>query len=106
MRAGLLIPIVLSLSLLGSYLSALDWQHLVLFLGLGVIGCGLKLYEWPRPPFVIGLALGGIAEVSLFQALTIWGTSFFLRPVSLILMAMIGFSIVFYLWHRRVPGGR
>jgi TctA family transporter len=103
-RAGLLIPLVLSLSLLGSYLSALDWQHLLVFLVLGVFGYGLKHFGWPRPPFVIGLALGGIAEVSLFQALAIWGGSFFLRPVSLVLMAMIALSIMFYLWRRRGAG--
>ena len=99
-RAGLLIPLVLSLSLLGSYLSALDWQHLVVFLVLGVFGYGLKHFGWPRPPFVIGLALGGLAEVSLFQALAIWGGSFFLRPVSLVLMTMIALSILFYMWRR------
>jgi TctA family transporter len=99
-RVGLLIPLVLSLSLLGSYLSALDWQHLVVLLVLGVFGYGLKHFGWPRPPFVIGLALGGIAEVSLFQALAIWGGSFFLRPVSLVLMTMIALSILFYMWRR------
>jgi len=103
-RAGLLIPLVLSLSLLGSYLSALDWQHLLVFLVLGVLGYGLKHFDWPRPPFVIGLALGGIAEVSLFQALAIWGGTFFLRPVSLVLLAMIALSVLFYLWHRRRSG--
>jgi TctA family transporter len=103
-RAGLLIPLVFSLSLLGSYLSALDWQHLLVFLVLGVFGYGLKHFGWPRPPFVIGLALGGIAEVSLFQALAIWGGWFFLRPVSLVLMAMIALSIMFYLGRRRGAG--
>jgi putative tricarboxylic transport membrane protein len=103
-RVGLLIPLVLSLSILGSYLSALDWQHLLVFLALGIFGYGLKYFGWPRPPFVIGLALGGIAEVSLFQALAIWGGSFFLRPVSLVLMMMIVLSILIYLWRRRSSG--
>lgn len=100
LRAGPLIPIILSLSLLGSFLSALDWQHLVIFMVLGIFGYGLKYFDWPRSPFVIGLALGGIAEVSLFQALAIWGVSFFGRPLSIVLLAMIFLSVVFY-WIRR-----
>jgi TctA family transporter len=36
-------------------------------------------------PFVIGLVLGPIMELSLHQALTIWGPSFVLRPVALLL---------------------
>ena len=42
-----------------------------------------------RAPFVIGLVLGGKAEASLHQALQLWGFSFFLRPLSLVLIAMI-----------------
>jgi TctA family transporter len=103
--AGLLIPVVLSLSLLGSYLSAMNWQHLLLFLVLGGFGYALKVFGWPRPPLVIGLALGGIAEVSLFQALAIWGGAFFLRPVSLVLLALIGATITLYVWRRRRSGG-
>lgn len=99
-RAAPLIPVILSLSLLGSYLSALNWQHLLVFLALGIFGYALKQFEWPRAPFVIGLALGGIAEVSLFQALALWGGSFFMRPLSLVLLAMIALSIVFYWWRR------
>jgi TctA family transporter len=101
----LLIPVVLSLSLLGSYLSAMNWQHLLLFLVLGGFGYALKVFGWPRPPLVIGLALGGIAEVSLFQALAIWGGAFFLRPVSLVLLALIGATITLYVWRRRRSGG-
>ena len=103
--AGLLIPVVLALSLLGSYLSAMSWQHLLLFLMLGALGYGLKVFGWPRPPLVIGLALGGIAEVSLFQAIAIWGGAFFLRPVSLALLVLIGATIALYVWRRRQSGG-
>ena len=80
--------------------------------GLGValsllclLGYGLKRFDWPRPPFVIGLVLGGIAEVSFHQALAIWGPAFFLRPISLILLALIIASIGFYFWRRARAGG-
>ncbi len=59
---------------------------LVLF---SAIGYGFLRADWPRAPFVIGLVLGGKAEESLNQALQLWGYSFFLRPISLVLIAMI-----------------
>jgi TctA family transporter len=52
-------------------------------------------------PFVIGVILGKIAEDSLLKALAIFGFEFFLRPLSLVLIAMIIGSIVFYFWRAR-----
>jgi putative tricarboxylic transport membrane protein len=63
-----------------------------------------RRHSWPRPPFVIGVVLGPVAEDSLHKALAIWGPSFFLRPISLVLIAMIIGSIAFYIWRTRKEG--
>jgi putative tricarboxylic transport membrane protein len=42
--------------------------------------------------------LGRISEESLHKALGLWGWQFFLRPLSLILIAMIIFTIAFAVW--------
>ena len=109
LRGGLLIPIVFCLAVLGSLLSSGSWHHLIILTAFGVLGYGLKRYDWPRPPFVIGIVLGSIAENSLSQAMSIWGFSFFLRPGALILVSMILASIGFYFWRqskfRRLPHG-
>ena len=97
-RGGMLIPFVIMLALLGAYLSTAVWQNMVLLGVLGVLGYFLRKYGWPRPPFVIGLVLGPIAEDSLHKALLIWGPTFFLRPLSLLLIALILASIGFYFW--------
>lgn len=102
-RGGLLIPFVFLLALLGSYLSHASWENMVLMLGIGIIGYLLKRFDWPRPPFVIGLVLGGIAEESLHKALNIWGPTFFMRPLSLVFIGLIIGSIVFYIWRQRQP---
>jgi TctA family transporter len=88
-RGGLLIPCVLLMAVLGSYLSRGHWENLVVIVVLGFVGYGLKRFKWPRPPFVIGLVLGPIAESSLHKALDLWGPAFLLRPISLILIAII-----------------
>ncbi len=85
---------------LGSYLSHGAWENMLLILLFGLLGYGLKETGWPRPPFVIGLVLGPIAEVSLHQAMAIWGPAFLMRPLSLVFLALIGGSIAFYLWRR------
>jgi len=103
-RGGLLIPFVITLAFLGAFLSHAAWENIVLLCGLGVLGYFLKKYRWPRPPFVIGLVLGPIAENSLHKALAIWGPSFFLRPLSLIFIALIFGSIGVYFWRVRKNG--
>lgn len=105
-RGGLLIPFVITLAFLGSYLSHSAWQNIVILCALGVFGYFLKRNGWPRPPFVIGLVLGPIAEDSFHKALAIWGPSFFLRPMSLVMIALIVASIGFYFWRNRRMAGR
>lgn len=105
-RGGRLIPFVLLLAFLGAYLSHAAWENIALMCGLGLLGYMLKKYKWPRPPFVIGLVLGPIAEDSLHKALALWGPSFFLRPQSLVLLALIVASIAWYLWRQRGNNGR
>jgi putative tricarboxylic transport membrane protein len=104
LRTGLLVPFVIALSLLGSYLGAGAWQNFVLVLGLGALGWLFKKYDWPRPPFVIGIVLGPLAETSFHKAMAIWGPSFLLRPLSLVLVAIIVATIALYMtraWRRK-----
>lgn len=96
-RGALLIPFVLVLAYLGTYLADASWENMVLLFFMGVLGYYLKKYRWPRPPFVIGLVLGSVAEDSIHKALAIWGPTFFLRPLSLVLIALIILTIVFYI---------
>jgi len=97
-RGALLIPFVIVLAFLGSFLSEQHWQNMALLVGIGVLGYFLKKFGWPRPPFVIGLVLGAIAEDSIHKALAIWGPTFFLRPLSLVFIALIVLTIGAYIW--------
>lgn len=94
LRVSLLLPFIIVLSFLGALIAGGAWQNLLLLAGLGAIGHLLKTYDWPRPPFVVGIVLGPIAEVSHYQAMTIWGPAFLLRPVALCLLALIAATII------------
>ena len=101
MKASFLIPYVLVFALLGCYLYGGIWQNLILVLVMGSLGYLFKRHDWPRAPFIIGVILGKIAEDSLQKAIGLFGASFFWRPISLILIAMILASVGFYLWRSR-----
>lgn len=97
-RASLLIPFVLALTFLGAFLSHMAWENMALLVILGFIGYFLKKYDWPRPPFVIGLILGPIAEDSFHKAMALWGPSFMLRPGAIVMSTLIVLSIGVYIW--------
>jgi TctA family transporter len=93
LRSSLLVPCVFVLAMLGCYLSSNNWENILLLLGLGSIGYTFKRCGWPRSPFIIGIVLGSTAEQSFHKALAIWGPVFLLRPISLVLIALICASI-------------
>jgi TctA family transporter len=80
---------------------------MILLVGLGLLGYGLKRCEWPRAPFVIGLILGPIMDISLHQSLAIWGPAFVLRPIALCLaLATIATVVTSLRSHARRKGDR
>lgn len=95
LRGGVLIPIVLIVTILGTLLAKGQWENLIMLAMLSVIGYGLLKYDWPRPPFAIGIVLGKIAEDSLHKAWALWRWDFFTRPLSVVLMALIVATIAY-----------
>jgi TctA family transporter len=73
---------------------------------LSVIGYLLLKFDWPRPPFAIGLVLGRIAEESLHKALNLWGLDFFLRPLSMLLTSIIVLTIAFAVYKNATTGSK
>lgn len=97
LRGSVLFPFTVGLIIVGTYLASFSREHLMLLAVFATAGLALKFHDWPRGPFIVGLALGAIAENSLFQALDIWGPAFFLRPTSLVLEGLILLTVLVYL---------
>lgn len=82
----LLFPIVVVLCATGVYVSSNSYFDMVVMLAFGVLGYGMKKFNFPVAPLLIGFILGPIVEVGLRQSLIVSHGSvaiFFERPVSL-----------------------
>lgn len=104
LRVGLLVPFVMLLTLVGAYLGSGDPESLILLMAIGMLAYGLKRCEWPRAPFVIGLVLGPVMDISLHQSLAIWGWRFVLRPLAIGLAITTVATIVISLRRSRARG--
>jgi putative tricarboxylic transport membrane protein len=102
----MLVPFIVVLAVIGAYINEGQWENLLILVGLSAIGYGLLRFEWPRAPFVIGLVLGRISEESLNKALGLWGLSFFTRPLSLVLIALIVLTIAYAVYRNVRPSHR
>jgi putative tricarboxylic transport membrane protein len=95
----ILIPIILMLSLIGSYAIRTNIYDVYLMVGLGLSVFLLTKLGFHPGPIGLGLILGPIVEPALVQSLALsrassWQAVFFTRPLSMVLIAMVVASIV------------
>ena len=64
-----LVPSIAMITLLGTYALRNSLTDVLIMLGLGVLGFTLKQVGLESPPIVLGLILGGIAEVGFVQSM-------------------------------------
>ena len=88
-RGGLLIPFLMLFIFLGSFTAHNSINDIVCTIIFGTLGYFMVLFKWPRPPFVLGLVLGGIAENNLWISTSAYGPSWMLQPTILVLFAII-----------------
>ena len=54
----------------------------------GALGWVLQRLDWPRPPLILGLVLGPLAENRLFLSTDNYGLAWLWRPGVLLLIAL------------------
>ena len=91
-----LVPVILPISLVGAYALNSSMYDVIVAALFGVVGYLMLRLDYPRLPLVIALFLGQIMEVNFRQSLMIaqgdW-TTFFVRPISLVLFLLILLSL-------------
>jgi putative tricarboxylic transport membrane protein len=69
--SGILYPLIIAISVLGTFAINASMVELYLVLFFGVLGYVFDKVEIPIPPLVLSLVLAGILEQSFRQALTL-----------------------------------
>ena len=89
----ILMPIIVSLTVVGAYASRTNLFDVKLMLVFGVIGFILRKLNFPLAPLTLGLILGGSADINFRQSLTMKG-SVLTRVVGDILIIVVLYSLI------------
>lgn len=101
----ILVPLVLILAAIGAYNTHNALGDLIVAAIFGFVGYAMKKLEWPRPVLIIGLVLAKITEKNLLLSLRLYHEAFFLRPITLGLIAIVVLTIFLTLRGRRMQKG-
>jgi putative tricarboxylic transport membrane protein len=94
-RGSLIIPLILLLIYLGAFAEKNAFEDMIIVLLFGGLGWIMEKLEWPRPPVLLGLVLGPLAENRLFLATDNYGLSWIWRPGVLIIFAVTLVGILY-----------
>ena len=102
-RGTLLAPFIMILVYVGAFAEKNVFEDLGVVLAFGALGWIMSKLDWPRPPLLLGLVLGPLAENRLFLATDNYGLGWLLRPGVLIILAIIvaGLAVPFVQQLRR-----
>jgi putative tricarboxylic transport membrane protein len=97
----ILLPLILVLSVVGTYAINNNPVDVYLMLGFGVLGYFLKRYGYQVGPVILGIILGPLMETSYRQAMISAGDDvarfageFFTSPLSAVILAALVFTVV------------
>jgi TctA family transporter len=100
-RGGIIIPLILVLIYLGAYAEKNAFADMVVVLVFGALGWVMEKMEWPRPPVLLGLVLGPLAENRLFLSTDNYGLNWTSRPGVIIIFAITLFGILYPVYKSR-----
>src|SRR5690606_17699394 len=92
-----LVPLVMALSILGSYAITTNLAAPLTFLVFAIIGWLMRRYGYPVAAAVVGLLLGSMTEGAMIRTLQISGSdpSYLLqRPIAMVFFALLIASLV------------
>ena len=104
----IIVPMTLILCVSASYAAHYVWWDVLTFLSFSVLGYFMKLFDWPRPPLLVAVVLGGQLEGYLWLSNARYGWTWLLQPGVLAILALVIFTLVvpIYKRYRRGQGAR
>jgi len=100
-RISAIVPFILAFALLGSFLATNNFGDLIVTFIFGLVGYGMKVFKYPRGPMTLGIVLGKLSENYLHLSLNLYGIYFLVRPITLVLMAIIVVTVLYQLHRNR-----
>ncbi|MCC5883966.1 MAG: tripartite tricarboxylate transporter permease [Halomonas sp.] len=97
MPRPLLLSLILIFCMIGVYGMSFSVFDLLLLLGFGLLGLGMRLFGFPAAPLILALILGAIMEESMRRALQISGgdwSIFIDKPISMWLLIIAALSLI------------
>lgn len=90
LQANLMVPMVLSVCVVGAYAVRGRIEDVLIAAGFGVLGYLMDKYRYSRANLVIGMVLATMIERNLHISLTLHGNDFLLdRPIALALLIFV-----------------
>jgi TctA family transporter len=89
-----IVPMTLVLCVSSSYAAHYIWYDIITFLVFSAIGYLMKLFDWPRPPFLVAVVLGGQFERYLWLSNARFGWDWLTHPGVLAIFALIVLTLV------------
>lgn len=92
-----LMPVVFVLCVIGAYAVESRAFDIVIMVVFGILGYAMQEMDYPVAPMVLGIILGDILDKNLRRSLVLTDgdlVPFFTRPISLVLIVLIVFSLV------------
>jgi TctA family transporter len=84
-----LYPVIVAIIFIAAYVGAETMLDLVTVIVMGFIGLFMNRFGYSRPAFALGFVMGELFEYYFFRSVLTAGRLFFLRPVCLIMVAIL-----------------
>jgi hypothetical protein len=91
LRPQLMLPVIVPIIFIAAFQGSRDFGDLLMVLLFGVCGWVMTRLGWP--PLILGLVLGSTFERYLFISTEIYGARWLLRPVVLVILALIAWAL-------------
>ncbi len=101
LRPSLMIPVILAMAVIGSFAAASRFEDVLIMLAFGTFGYFMRSAGWPRPPLLLGLVLGPIAERYMWTSVQLYGAEFLLRPGVLAILFVLIVSVLYPVFQDR-----
>ena len=85
----IIVPMTLVLCVSAAYAAHFVWWDILTFLVFSVLGYLMKILDWPRPPLLVAVVLGGQLETYLWLSNARYGWDWLMGPGGVAILVLI-----------------